>query len=346
MPGTCPRARSRRPSSSRTGSRSRSSSRAPPASARPSSRARSPRRPAARSSGSSATRGSTSRGRSTSGSTASSSSTRSSSPDGSARRCAARRPSPTRRTGSPREGNVFFSERFLLPRPILRAITARGAGPPPRRRDRQGGPRARGVPARGALRLDGHRPGDRHRAGAVTCPGSCSRRTRRASCRTRSAAAACTSTSTSRTRERELAIVRLRAPGAAEALARAVVAAVAKLRTLDLRKPPSISETLDWVRALALLGGGHARRRAARRDARPRPEARGRRGPGARAPRRGARGGAVRLRGAVQNSLPSPERAIRCASLRCSSLKYPTGMLGRRALRCLRLARPARSGEF
>jgi hypothetical protein len=32
------------------------------------------------------------------------------------------------------------------------------------------------------------------------------------------------------------------------------VAAVAKLRTLDLRKPPSISETLDWVRALALLG--------------------------------------------------------------------------------------------
>jgi MoxR-like ATPase len=55
-------------------------------------------------------------------------------------------------------------------------------------------------------------------------------------------------------RDRELAIVRSRVPGAAEALARAVVAAVAKLRTLDLRKPPSISETLDWVRALALLG--------------------------------------------------------------------------------------------
>jgi hypothetical protein len=29
---------------------------------------------------------------------------------------------------------------------------------------------------------------------------------------------------------------------------------VSRLRTLDLRKPPSISETLDWVRALALLG--------------------------------------------------------------------------------------------
>ena len=55
------------------------------------------------------------------------------------------------------------------------------------------------------------------------------------------------------TRERELAIVRARVPEAAEALARSVVAAVAKLRTLDLKKPPSISETLDWVRALAVL---------------------------------------------------------------------------------------------
>jgi hypothetical protein len=32
-----------------------------------------------------------------------------------------------------------------------------------------------------------------------------------------------------------------------------VVAAVQKLRTLDLKKAPSISETLDWIRALALL---------------------------------------------------------------------------------------------
>jgi MoxR-like ATPase len=55
-------------------------------------------------------------------------------------------------------------------------------------------------------------------------------------------------------RARELAIVRARVPEAALALARAVVAAVGKLRTLGLRKPPSISETLDWVRALALLG--------------------------------------------------------------------------------------------
>ncbi len=54
--------------------------------------------------------------------------------------------------------------------------------------------------------------------------------------------------------ERELAIVRVRAPEVAEALARQVVAAVAGLRGLDLKKAPSIAETLDWARALAILG--------------------------------------------------------------------------------------------
>ncbi len=53
--------------------------------------------------------------------------------------------------------------------------------------------------------------------------------------------------------ERELAIVRRRAPQVSEALARRVVAAVQKIRTLDLKKAPSISETLDWAKSLALL---------------------------------------------------------------------------------------------
>ena len=53
--------------------------------------------------------------------------------------------------------------------------------------------------------------------------------------------------------ERELAIVRERIPGVDEALARKVVAAVQAIRKLDLKKSPSISETLDWVRSLALL---------------------------------------------------------------------------------------------
>jgi MoxR-like ATPase len=53
--------------------------------------------------------------------------------------------------------------------------------------------------------------------------------------------------------QRELAIVRSRVPGATEELARKVVAAVQAIRKLDLKKSPSISETLDWVRALTLL---------------------------------------------------------------------------------------------
>jgi MoxR-like ATPase len=56
------------------------------------------------------------------------------------------------------------------------------------------------------------------------------------------------------TRERELAIVRLRVPGVDDALRTAVVGAVQKIRTLDLRKAPSISEVIDWTRALGLLG--------------------------------------------------------------------------------------------
>lgn len=55
------------------------------------------------------------------------------------------------------------------------------------------------------------------------------------------------------TRARELAIVRARLPGVPLALARQVVAAVERLRGLELKKAPSISETLDWVQALVLL---------------------------------------------------------------------------------------------
>ena len=52
---------------------------------------------------------------------------------------------------------------------------------------------------------------------------------------------------------REAAIVRRRVPGIAEALAARVAAFVAELRTLDLKKRPSIAETLDWARALVVL---------------------------------------------------------------------------------------------
>jgi len=52
----------------------------------------------------------------------------------------------------------------------------------------------------------------------------------------------------------ELEIVRARVPGIGEALARRLVEAVQKLRQFDLKKVPSIAETVDWARALVLLG--------------------------------------------------------------------------------------------
>ncbi len=54
--------------------------------------------------------------------------------------------------------------------------------------------------------------------------------------------------------EREVEIVMVRAPGATEAIANKVVAAVNRLRQLDLAKPPGVAETLDWVATLEVLG--------------------------------------------------------------------------------------------
>jgi MoxR-like ATPase len=56
------------------------------------------------------------------------------------------------------------------------------------------------------------------------------------------------------TPEREVEIVLVREPAASEALARKVVAAVNRLRGLDLAKPPGVAETIDWVRTLDVLG--------------------------------------------------------------------------------------------
>jgi MoxR-like ATPase len=53
---------------------------------------------------------------------------------------------------------------------------------------------------------------------------------------------------------RELAILELTLPGIDARLAARLTAFVAALRTLDLRKTPAISETIDWARALMILG--------------------------------------------------------------------------------------------
>lgn len=54
--------------------------------------------------------------------------------------------------------------------------------------------------------------------------------------------------------DRELEIVLTRSPGTSEALARKVVAAVNRLRDMDLAKPPGVAESIDWVRALDVVG--------------------------------------------------------------------------------------------
>ena len=52
----------------------------------------------------------------------------------------------------------------------------------------------------------------------------------------------------------ELAIVRLHAPELPDTVARKLVEVVQMVRDLDLKKPPSIAESIDWARALLLLG--------------------------------------------------------------------------------------------
>ena len=54
--------------------------------------------------------------------------------------------------------------------------------------------------------------------------------------------------------EREVEIVLVREPGISAALVRKVVAAVQRLRELDLAKPPGVAETIDWARTLDFLG--------------------------------------------------------------------------------------------
>src|SRR5256714_1315100 len=56
------------------------------------------------------------------------------------------------------------------------------------------------------------------------------------------------------TLEHELEIVKLHAPELGDAVARKLVEVVAMIRQLDLKKPPSIAESIDWARALLLLG--------------------------------------------------------------------------------------------
>jgi MoxR-like ATPase len=57
--------------------------------------------------------------------------------------------------------------------------------------------------------------------------------------------------------QREIQILHSRLPGLPERLAAQVAGAVRKLRQADLLKPPGVAETIDWARALQLVGARH-----------------------------------------------------------------------------------------
>ena len=76
--------------------------------------------------------------------------------------------------------------------------------------------------------------------------------------------------------EREVEIIRLRAPGVSEELARSVAEAVARLREADLVKRPGAAEAIDWAAALAAARRLLRRRRRGPRHARLGGEERGR----------------------------------------------------------------------
>jgi MoxR-like ATPase len=57
--------------------------------------------------------------------------------------------------------------------------------------------------------------------------------------------------------EREREIILARVPGIAEDLATQLAQVIRSLRMLDLKKKPSVSETLDWARTLLVLGADH-----------------------------------------------------------------------------------------
>ena len=135
----------------------------------------------------------------------------------------ARRRCARRSSASPSEDDVFFSDRFLLPRPLLRAITS----PEPcvllideiDKSDTE----FEAFLLEVLSRLPGERARARHAARARTFRSSCSPATTRARCPTRSSGAACISTSTFPTSAQELEIVQLKVPGVGERLAGEVV---------------------------------------------------------------------------------------------------------------------------
>ena len=149
----------------------------------------------------------------------------------------------------------IFCEEFLLPRPLLTAIRSDEPDRAADRRDRQGRRRGRGPAAGGARRLPGHRARAGHDHRRPAAPSSCSPPTPPASCPRRCSRRCLFLHIDFPDAELERRIVR--AQGARSWTRRwptSLVRVVGALRAMELRKAPSVSETIDWARTLLALG--------------------------------------------------------------------------------------------
>ena len=148
----------------------------------------------------------------------------------------------------------IFGAEFLLERPLMTAIASAEPGRAADRRDRQDRPGVRGDAARAALGLPDLDPRDGPHRGADDAARAADLEQHARADRGAQAplplplAGLPGSSSTSST------IVRLHAPELDEHVARRLVEVIAMVRDLDLKKPPSIAESIDWARALLLLG--------------------------------------------------------------------------------------------
>ena len=148
----------------------------------------------------------------------------------------------------------IFSEEFLLTRPLLEAIRSDRAGRPADRRGRPGGARDRGTAARGAVRVPG--VGSRARNGPGIAHPSRLPDFEQHPGAVRGAQDGAASTCISTTRASSVSgrSSPSRVPGATAELADQVARIVRSIRALELKKAPSVSETLDWARTLVVLG--------------------------------------------------------------------------------------------
>ena len=151
----------------------------------------------------------------------------------------------------------IFSDEFLLTRPLLEAITRRRSGGAAHRRGRPCRGRDRGAAARDPLRVPGVSIPELGTITAKQIPlvFLTSNNTRELSEALKRRCLYLHVDYPDMEREKEIVLTKV--PGVSENLADQIARIVRSIRQLDLKKAPSVSETIDWARTLVLLGIEH-----------------------------------------------------------------------------------------